>query len=143
MISNEIIKSFEENNIPYKRDAMDKESACKVLEKLGLSKSDEAYEYYSQIYVSNIINPRSVDELIDIADENIFDAMDYIQERYKISSDFIPLTSDQSEGIFLLNVKNGKVYDFELANHADFINSVNPKWENFYDFLKWYINPKR
>ena len=39
MIPNEIIKSFEENNIPYKRNESDKESALKIVEQLCLSNS--------------------------------------------------------------------------------------------------------
>ena len=142
MIPNEIIKSFEENNIPYKRNESDKESALKILEQLGLSNSSEAYEYYSQIYGGNTINPRAIDEMLDIADEDIFDTLDYVQERYEISSDFIPLTSDQAEGMFLLNIKDNKVYDFELADYKDFIDDPKPRWDSFYSFLLWYINPE-
>lgn len=142
MIPNRIIKSFEENNIPYKRNEIDKENAIKVLEQLGLNPSTEVYEYYSQIYGGNIINPRAIDEMIDIADEVIFDTLDYIRDRYEISSDFIPLTSDQAEGMFLFNVKDHKIYDFDLACYEDFINGTNPRWGSFYDFLLWYITPE-
>lgn len=140
MIPNEIINSFEINNIPYKRNDVEKKIAEEVLNKLGLSEKSQAYEYFYHIYGGNIINPKSIDELIDIADESIFDFIDYARERYSIPSEFIPLSSDQAEGMFLLNIIDNKVYDLELSRNDFDLNDIFSKWENFYTFLLWYID---
>lgn len=140
MIPTQIINSFEINNIPYKRSDAEKKIAAEVLTRIGLNEKSQAYEYYYYIYGSNIINPRAIDELIDIADESIFDFIDYTKERYSIPSEFIPLSSDQAEGMFLLNIIDNKVYDFELSRNDFDLNDIYSRWDNFYDFLFWYIN---
>ncbi|MBN6077125.1 hypothetical protein HYE59_06170 [Aggregatibacter actinomycetemcomitans] len=137
MIPIEIINSFKENNIPYKRE--DVEEAVRILSKLGLHQNDEVFEYYSNIYGGNIINPRMTDEIIDIADDSIFDTLDYVRERYELPEHFIPLTSDESEGMYLYSKLDKKVYNFNMESYEEITNNLIPKWNSFYEFILWYI----
>ncbi|MBN6076123.1 hypothetical protein HYE59_00845 [Aggregatibacter actinomycetemcomitans] len=79
------------------------------------------------------------DEIIDVADDSIFDTLDYVRERYELPENFIPLTSDEAEGMYLYNKFDKKVYNFNMEDYEGDTDNLAPEWNSFYDFILWYI----
>ncbi|MCW7764651.1 SMI1/KNR4 family protein [Photorhabdus luminescens] len=86
----------------------------------------------------DLISPKPIAGLLDIDD--IKEQLDYVKDRYDLPDEYIPLTSDESEGMYLFNKKNGSVYDFNLSEYSSFMKGkINPRWKTFNDFLIWYF----
>ncbi|MCW7550945.1 hypothetical protein OO184_24215 [Photorhabdus sp. APURE] len=86
----------------------------------------------------DLISPKPIAGLLDIDD--IKEQLDYVKDRYDLPDEYIPLTSDESEGMYLFNKKNGSVYDFNLSEYSSFMKGkINARWKTFNDFLIWYF----
>ncbi|QTL39047.1 SMI1/KNR4 family protein [Xenorhabdus budapestensis] len=116
----------------------DNASCVDAIRALGIDLSSEFSSFYQEIYC-DLISPKPIADLLDIDD--IKEQFDYIKDRYELSDDYIPLTSDESEGMYLFNKKNNSVYDFNLSEYDSFIEGkINPRWSSFNDFLIWYFD---
>ena len=66
--------------------------------------------------------------------------LDYVRDRYDLPANYLPLTTDGSEGMVLYNTNNGAVYDMDLDNLPDLLaNRLQPRWPNFNALLIWYF----
>lgn len=80
-------------------------------------------------------------ELVGPGIPTIPDQTEYIQDRYEIPANYIPLTSDEGEGMYLYEKLTGEVYNYYLRDHDQFISGkCNPEWASFQEFLEWYFN---
>uniref|UniRef100_UPI001E4CEF8E hypothetical protein n=1 Tax=Xenorhabdus sp. PB30.3 TaxID=2788941 RepID=UPI001E4CEF8E len=75
----------------------DKASCVDDIRALGIDLSSEFSSFYQEIYC-DLISPKPIADLLDIDD--IKEQFDYIKDRYELSDDYIPLTSDESEGMY-------------------------------------------
>ncbi|SAL28897.1 SMI1/KNR4 family protein [Caballeronia telluris] len=120
----------------------DRRSAEKTLHGLGIALDSEFGNFYLE-YQGSFISPRPVAELLDIegpAIPAIPDQTQYVRERYQIPEQYLALTSDESEGMYLYSKDDQAVYDFDLAMREQFLEGkVPPRWATFYQFLTWYF----
>lgn len=71
----------------------------------------------------------------------ILDQADYVWDRYEIPGNFLPLTSDEGEGMYLYDVRTQAVHDYYLERHDQFVlGQVQPRWKSFHDFMAWYVD---
>ncbi|MET1080329.1 MAG: SMI1/KNR4 family protein [Pseudomonas sp.] len=121
----------------------DYQSALKALHNLGVAPSTEFGEFYLE-YQGGFISPRPVAELLDIegpAIPAVPDQTDYARDRYQLPEKFLPITSDESEGMYLYNKEDKAVYDFDLSEYKAFMDGKIPaRWESFNEFLVWYFD---
>jgi len=114
------------------------EEVLKILDALNIGHTSEFAQYYKETY-GLLISPKPIADLLDIG--MIVDQASYVRERYELPPEFIPLTSDESEGMYIYNATSQKVYDFELAHYNDFIEgNIGPRWETFNEFLLWFVD---
>ncbi|WP_175816718.1 SMI1/KNR4 family protein [Burkholderia diffusa] len=120
----------------------DSKSAEKVLLNIGVSPTSEFGEFYLR-YQGSFISRRSVAELLDIegpAIPAIPDQTEYVRDRYHVPEQYLALTSDESEGMYLYNKIDQAVYDLDIAVLDDFLQgNVPARWATFNDFLIWYF----
>ncbi|MBN3729658.1 hypothetical protein [Burkholderia sp. Tr-20390] len=120
----------------------DPRSAGKVLLNLGVAPSSELGEFYLK-YQGSFISPRPVAELLDIegpAIPAIPDQTDYVRDRYHVPDQYLALTSDESEGMYLYNKDDHAVYDLDIGVLDDLVNGrLSARWQTFNDFLTWYF----
>ncbi|WP_338767685.1 hypothetical protein [Massilia sp. METH4] len=114
-----------------------------VLHTLGVDPGTEFGEFYLE-YQGTFISPRSVAELLDIVGPEIPavpDQTEYARDRYRLPEKYLALTSDESEGMYLYNIEDMAVYDFELGSYRLFMSGqATPDWSSFNDFLIWYFD---
>ncbi|WP_322088036.1 SMI1/KNR4 family protein [Burkholderia sp. BCC1999] len=113
-----------------------------ALQNLGVASDTDFGQFYLK-YQGSFISPRPVAELLDIegpAIPAIPDQTDYIEGRYGVPKQYLALTSDESEGMYLYNKDDGAVYDLDIAVLDDFIKGKVPaRWATFNEFLTWYF----
>ncbi|WP_155257338.1 MULTISPECIES: SMI1/KNR4 family protein [Burkholderia] len=124
-------------------DRADPKAAEKVLVSLGVDSGSEFGEFYLK-YQGGFISPRPVAELLDIegpAIPAIPDQTDYVRDRYRIPGQYLALTSDESEGMYLYNIEDRAVYDLDIVVLDDFVSGRVPaRWQTFNEFLMWYFD---
>ena len=120
----------------------DRHEAEAALHRLGVG-LDTPFAHFYLAYQGGFISPRPVDELMDIAgpyDPTILSCLDYMRDRYGLPAQYLPLTSDQGEGMYLYNAADGAVYDMDFHNLSDLLaGRLTPRWPGFNEFLIWYF----
>ncbi|KWD53271.1 hypothetical protein WL67_28185 [Burkholderia ubonensis] len=119
----------------------DRHAALDALDRLGIA-HDTGFAQFYLTYQGPFVGPRPVAELFDLTDySGIAGALDYVRDRYGFPVHVVPLTSDESEGMFLYDTRDGAVYDYELRDHARFIaGETDARWATFTAFLGWYFD---
>ncbi|MBS9429644.1 SMI1/KNR4 family protein [Photorhabdus akhurstii] len=104
----------------------DKINCIDTIHSLDIDLSSEFSSFYQEIYC-DLISPKPIADLLDIDD--IKEQFYYVKDRYDLPDEYIPLTSDESEGMYLFNKKNGSVYDFNLSEYDTFMKGkISPRW---------------
>ncbi|QVM93012.1 SMI1/KNR4 family protein [Pseudomonas entomophila] len=130
----------------YKGDIAraDQNRAASALQHLGVATDSEFGRFYLK-YQGSFISPRPVAELLDIEGPDIPaipDQTDYVWDRYEIPTNYLALSSDESEGMYLYGINDGAVYDLDISHLDEFINGKLPaRWKSFNEFLTWYFEP--
>ena len=118
-------------------------SAEKVLQTLGVALNTEFADFYLK-YQGCFISPRPVSELMDIDGPeipNIAAELGYVQDRYDLPANYLPLTTDEGEGMYLYAINSGTVYDMDFDNLPDLLtNKLPPRWPDFNAFLIWFFS---
>lgn len=121
----------------------DRQSAERALLDLGVDSSSALGRFYLK-YQGGFITPRPVAELLDIegpAIPSIPDQTAYIRERYNIPEQFLALTTDESEGLYLYGKDDEAVYDLDIGVLQEFLRGdLPPRWATFNEFLAWYFD---
>ncbi|TRX74769.1 SMI1/KNR4 family protein [Pseudomonas mangiferae] len=116
--------------------------AITALNKLGINKGSDFWEFYVK-YQGPFISPRDKPELLDLIGPEIpaiLDQTEYVKDRYEIGEEFLAITSDESEGMYLYSISKGDVYDLDISDLKDFLNGkLAPRWGDFGSFLIWYF----
>ncbi|HDR9587352.1 TPA: hypothetical protein QDC31_004711 [Burkholderia stabilis] len=122
----------------------DPKTAMRALQGLGVASDTDFGQFYLK-YQGGFISPRPVAELLDIEGPSIPaipDQTEYVRDRYGIPEQYLALTSDESEGMYLYSKDDGAVYDLDVSVLNDFIKGKVPaRWITFNDFLIWYFEP--
>lgn len=120
----------------------DPKTAMRALQDLGVASDTDFGQFYLK-YQGSFISPRPVAELLDIEGPSIPaipDQTEYVRDRYGIPEQYLALTSDESEGMYLYDKGDGAVYDLDISVLNDFIKgNVSARWDTFNDFLIWYF----
>ncbi|WP_176051065.1 SMI1/KNR4 family protein [Burkholderia sp. BCC1644] len=115
----------------------------RALQDLGVASDTDFGQFYLK-YQGGFISPRPVAELLDIEGPSIPaipDQTEYVRDRYGIPEQYLALTSDESEGMYLYGNDDGAVYDLDISDLNDFINgNISARWATFNDFLIWYFD---
>lgn len=123
-----------------RKDASD---AFESLRQLGIDIKTELGEFYTQ-YRGGFISPEPRPELLDItgpAIPAIPDQTEYVLDRYRLPAEFVALTSDESEGMYLYNKNNQAIYDFNVGQSQELVSGkIQPRWNSFNEFLVWFFN---
>lgn len=123
----------------------DSKAAMRALQDLGVASDTDFGQFYLK-YQGGFISSRPVAELLDIEGPSIPaipDQTDYVRDRYGIPEQYLALTSDESEGMYLYSKDDGAVYDLDISVLNDFINGKIPaRWATFNDFLIWYFESR-
>lgn len=119
----------------------DPEAVPDALDRLGIARDTELAAFYPA-YHGPFISPRLIAELWDLLDySSIVASLDYVRDRYEFPDHLLPLTSDESEGMYLYDALAGAVHDYDLTTHARFVaGEIDPRWATFSAFLKWYFD---
>jgi len=68
------------------------------------------------------------------------DQAEYVWDRYELPVNFLPLSSDEGEGMYLYDMSTEEVHDYRLARHDQFVTGQEqPRWESFHGFMMWYL----
>lgn len=122
----------------------DPKAAMKALQNLGVAPGTDFGQFYLK-YQGSFISPRPVAELLDIEGPSIPaipDQTEYVRDRYGIPEQYLALTSDESEGMYLYGKNDGAVYDLDISVLNDFLKGkIQARWATFNDFLIWYFEP--
>ncbi|MFF7107525.1 SMI1/KNR4 family protein [Pseudomonas sichuanensis] len=143
MIPSEVTKYLSS----YKGDVAraDQNNAASALKQLGVAADTEFGRFYLK-YQGSFISPRPVAELLDIEGPDIPaipDQTDYVWDRYEIPKNYLALSSDESEGMYLYGINDGAVYDLDISRLDEFLNGELPaRWKSFNEFLIWYFEPQ-
>lgn len=115
--------------------------ALRAMDQLGVDRGSDFWEFYEN-YQGPFISPRPAADLYDIIElSGIVDAVEYVRDRYHLEDRFLPLTSDESEGMYLYDTASGAVFDFYLRDYKEFVaGNIPPRWPNFNEFLRWYFD---
>jgi hypothetical protein len=109
---------------------------------LGVEPTSDCAAFYRE-FEGPFISPRPVpdlDELVDFG-SSIMGSRGYFSDRYELGRNYLPLTSDESEGAFLYDVRTGAVFDFSPAEYDAFrAGRVAPRWGTFGEFLDRYFD---
>jgi len=120
----------------------DPKTAMRALQDLGVASDTDFGQFYLK-YQGSFISPRPVAELLDIEGPSIPaipDQTEYVRDRYGIPEQYLALTSDEGEGMYLYGKDDGAVYDLDISVLNDFIKGKIPaRWATFNDFLIWYF----
>ncbi|WP_448168043.1 SMI1/KNR4 family protein [Burkholderia ambifaria] len=120
----------------------DPKTVIRALQDLGVAPGTDFGQFYLK-YRGSFISPRPVAELLDIEGSSIPtipDQTEYVRDRYGIPEQYLALTSDEGEGMYLYSKNNGAVYDLDILVLNDFIKGrVQARWATFNDFLIWYF----
>ena len=121
----------------------DASPAFEALRQLEIDRKTELGEFYTK-YKGGFISPEPRPELLDIAGPAIPavpDQTEYVLDRYELPVEFVALTSDESEGMYLYNKNNQSVYDFNVGQTQELVNGeIQPRWNSFYEFLSWFFD---
>ncbi|WP_244137041.1 hypothetical protein [Burkholderia pyrrocinia] len=119
----------------------DPQVVLNVLDRLGIDHDSEFAAFYLA-YQGPFVSPRPVAELWDLLDySGIVASLDYVRDRYGFPDHLLPLTSDESEGMYLYDVLSGAVHDYDLAAHSHFmVGEIDARWASFSAFLTWYFD---
>ncbi|RQR28034.1 SMI1/KNR4 family protein [Burkholderia sp. Bp9143] len=114
----------------------------RALQDLGVASDTDFGQFYLK-YQGGFISPRPVAELLDIEGPSIPaipDQTEYVRDRYGIPEQYLALTSDESEGMYLYGKDDGAVYDLDISVLNYFLKwKVPARWATFNDFLIWYF----
>lgn len=114
-----------------------------ILNSLGVNSLSDFGQFYTKFKGRFPSSPGKL-ELLDLIGSGIPtipDQTEYIQDRYEIPANYIPLTSDEGEGMYLYEKFTGEVYNYYLRDHDQFTSGkCNPEWASFQAFLEWYFN---
>ncbi|WP_157765386.1 SMI1/KNR4 family protein [Burkholderia multivorans] len=120
----------------------DPQAAERDLLGLGVPPASEFGEFYLK-YQGSFISARPIAELLDIegrAIPAIPDQTDYVRDRYQIPDQYLALTTDESEGMYLYNKEDQAVYDLDIGMLDQFLSGrMMARWPTFNDFLTWYF----
>ncbi|MCA8318526.1 hypothetical protein QZN06_22440 [Burkholderia multivorans] len=100
----------------------DPRAAERELLGLGVVPASEFGEFYLK-YQGSFISPRPVAELLDIegpAIPAIPDQTDYVRDRYQVPEQYLAITTDESEGMYLYNKEGQAVYDLDIGMLRNF-----------------------
>lgn len=144
-ISKFLKKEFPESILPKEECHANKI----ILEKLGLNPSDSIYLFYQNyetdcLFIDQEERLSSTDFLFDemalLAD--IPDLWEYIQNEWKVSKEYLPISNAEAGYCFLYQTDTGKVFfcDLDLADNV--AQNAERTWNNFEDFLLDYLDIK-
>ncbi|WP_419686036.1 hypothetical protein ACN22W_02280 [Burkholderia theae] len=119
----------------------DPEAVLDALDRLRISRDTEFAAFYLA-YQGPFISRRPIAELWDLLDySGIVASLDYVRDRYEFPDHLLPLTSDESEGMYLYDALSGAVHDYDLSRHTRFMaGEIDARWVTFSAFLTWYFD---
>ncbi|CAB3770809.1 MULTISPECIES: hypothetical protein [Burkholderia] len=119
----------------------DPQAVLGALDRLGIARDTDFAVFYLA-YQGPFTSPRPVAELWDLLDySGIVESLDYVRDRYAFADHLLPLTSDESEGMYLYDTLSGAVHDYDLGTHASFMaGEIDARWATFSAFLAWYFD---
>src|SRR5690606_15170084 len=102
----------------------------------------EFYEFCAQYCLSSLLSPNSEEALVDVCEpaEEVAIGTKFAHEVWEIPSDYVCFTTCQGEGGFLYSKRTHAVYDFSLSERLYFIETPEPRWTGFYEFIVWYLS---
>lgn len=118
-------------------------SAADVMRRLGVDPHSDMWMFYMAVNgaLPAVSGKLDLLRMVGPGIPKIPDQAEYIRDRYELPADFLPLSSDEGEGMYLYDVRTQEVHDYYLARHDQLLSGETPaRWKNFVDFIAWYIN---
>lgn len=113
------------------------------LARIGVDEQSELGEFFRAYRVSTIASSASTEELMDLLlpSHQVRDATEFARDTYDLAEGYVALTSGEGEGFYLYRVKSGEVFDLGVDEFdALEAGQLQPRWSNFYDFLRWFLS---
>ena len=101
MLPDNVIRYMQSEDWYTERE--NKEEAISIMTGLGIDPSSEIGRFYRNTY-GDLISPKPVAQLLEM--NQFEDQTRYVRERYELPKELIPITSDESEGMYLYNIKD-------------------------------------
>ncbi len=144
----DLIKKFIKKNFEdyLYEDSEDKKDAKKILKKLNVPEDHFFYYYYStydagEIYVDERDDEKVFYEMLYI--DNLQEEREYLDKKFKLAPNFLPITSTEGDGCTLYNVNNRSVADVTFDQFTELENGeFIPQWNSFEEFLIDFLNIK-
>ncbi|MDT3530103.1 SMI1/KNR4 family protein [Stenotrophomonas pavanii] len=121
----------------------DRASAADVMRRLGVAPHCDMWIFYMAVNgaLPAVSGRLELLRIVGPGIPKIPDQAEYVWDRYELPADFLPLSSDEGEGMYLYDVRKEDVHDYCLARHDQLLSGETPaRWKNFVDFIVWYIN---
>ncbi len=121
------------------------DAACvaEELENLGIAADSEFAQVASAYNLAMLSKGgASLEQLIDPCwpIRDMASAAEFAHSQWQIPSNFVPFTTLEGEGAYLLDTATGKIWDFALQRRDEFCSgSQMPMFEGFFEFLMWYL----
>lgn len=118
-------------------------SAADVMRRLGVAPHCDMWIFYMAVNgaLPAVSGRLELLRIVGPGIPKIPDQAEYVWDRYELPADFLPLSSDEGEGMYLYDVRKEDVHDYCLARYDQFLSGETPaRWKNFVDFIVWYIN---
>ncbi|HEL4245159.1 SMI1/KNR4 family protein [Stenotrophomonas maltophilia] len=117
-------------------------SAAEVMRRLGVAPHCDMWMFYMAINgaLPAVSGRLELLRIVGPGIPKIPDQAEYVWDRYELPVNFLPLSSDQGEGMYLYDMSTEEVHDYRLARHDQFVTGQEqPRWESFHGFMMWYL----
>ncbi|WP_372722238.1 hypothetical protein [Novipirellula sp.] len=142
MIPNDVVsylESVEDAHTKWARDHAG--DTAKSLSEIGIAPDSTIAELYTRFGWS--FRTRSARYEL-LAPSEIAEWTGYAHDELGVPRDFIALTSNEGQGIFLMDRNSGTVYDVAYGQFDSLENgTLPPVAESFADFLVWYVGDEQ
>ena len=111
------------------------------LMELGLLEHNQVREFFETYRLGPVLSNQHT-ELLDLCSptRQFAEATGFGRDTYRITDNFVCLTSGEGEGFILYSISDCKIYDVSVSELDDLEKGkVEPRWDSFFDLIEWYL----
>lgn len=141
-LKEKIDELMKNQNFPTLKNKEFQEQSMIELDKIGIPKESEFYDFYSRYFGQPIIhNPETGTEIVDCVSPSRLLGMtaSFAHEVWEVPANYILFSTGEGEGGYLYNILDNTVWDFDLGKRELLGTDKMHHWNSFYEFLVWYL----
>ena len=141
-LKEKIDELMKNQNFPTLKNKEFQEQSMIALDKFGIPKNSEFYEFYSRYFGRTLIhNSETGTEMVDcISPPKLMErVISFAHEVWEVPANYILFSTGEGEGGYLYNILDNTVWDFDLGKRELLGTDKMHHWNSFYEFLVWYL----